>query len=211
MEADGKIDGKFPIFDDILAFIYFKMDICPRDTLLSTVKLFYKANDIAKSRDILYHRVPESNGRRTKHRNTEDILKAVYTIMQEMPTEDRPKFVAVDLNNLPFIKLSNIDGASLVSQHNAMKENLDAVLAEEQTMRLQLAEIKKLLQILGQVQTIAVPLQNTLTVASAMQETSNAPIVDNVDASETNFDSTVTNTSEETSVFMVTNVTVSLG
>ena len=106
--------------------------------------------------------------------------------MQELPTEDRPKFVAVDLNNLPFINLSNIDGASLVSQHNAMKENLDAVLAEQQTMRSQLVEIKKLLQNRGQVQTNAVPSQNAPADASEMRETSNDPIVDSVDTPETN-------------------------
>ena len=51
--------------------------------------------------------------------------------MQEVPTEDQPKFFAVDLNNLPFIKPSNIEWASLVSQQNSMKENLDSVLAEQ--------------------------------------------------------------------------------
>ena len=202
MEPDGKIDGKFPIFDDILAFIWFKKDICPRDTLLSTVKLFYKATDIAKSRDVLYHRVPESNGRRTKHRNTEDILKGIYTVMQEIPTEDRPKFVAVDLNNLPFIKLNNIDGASLVTQHNAMKENLDAVLAEQQSMRLQLVEIQKLLESRGQVQISAASVQNT--PMDAMQESSNAPRHDDVDASQTISSSTATNASEIPSVSTVT-------
>ena len=80
-----------------------------------------------------------------------------------------------------------------------MKENLDAVLAEQQTMRSQLVEIKKLLQNRGQVQTNAVPSQNAPADASEMRETSNDPMVISVDTPETD-----SNAPEESSGSTVT-------
>ena len=114
-DEDGKINGKFPIFDYLLAFLWSEMKVSPRDTLLNVSKTFYKPDDIAKSRDLLFRKLPNSTTRRVKHRKTDYILKGMYELMQSVPTEDPPSFVAVDLNNIPFINLSNIDGAVLVS------------------------------------------------------------------------------------------------
>ena len=97
-DEDGKIKGKFPVFNDLLAFLWTKMNVSPRDTLLDALKTFYKADDIVKARDLLFRKLPDSNFRKIKHRKTEGILKGMYDLMQSIPTEDPPLFVAPDLN-----------------------------------------------------------------------------------------------------------------
>ena len=145
MEDDGKVGGKIPILDDILAFMWCKMNTCPCETLLNVVKTFYKVADVVKARDTYFRRLPDTSGRRVKHRKAEDILKGLYDLMQSIPTEDPPVFLALNLNNLPFIELKNVDGAALVSQQRVMKNGLDAVLTEQEEMRKQLLEIRSLL------------------------------------------------------------------
>ena len=70
---DGKLNGKFPIFDDLLAFLWSKMNVAPKDTLLDVLKSFYKSDDIAKSRDLLFSKLPDNSTRRVKHQKPEDI------------------------------------------------------------------------------------------------------------------------------------------
>ena len=89
-QEDGKINGKFPIFDDLLAFMWCKLNVCPCDTLLNAVKSFYKVCDITKAGDTFDRRVPDDTGRRVKRRKTEDMLKQIYELMQSIPTEDPP-------------------------------------------------------------------------------------------------------------------------
>ena len=145
-DADGKIRGKFSIFDDMLAFLWCKMNVAPKDTLLDVLKSFYKSEEIAKSRDLFFSKVPDNSSRRVKHRKPEDVLKGLYELMQGIPTEDPPVFVAPDLNNIPFINLSNIDGAMLVSQQNAMKTEVESMKNEQIESKSQLSAIKVLLE-----------------------------------------------------------------
>ena len=74
-ERDDKVNGKFPIFDDMLAFMRCKYKICPCDTLLNVIIMLYKEPDIAKSRNLLFRRNPDSPERRVKHRKAENNLR----------------------------------------------------------------------------------------------------------------------------------------
>ena len=143
-DQDGKLNGKFPIFNDILAFMWCKISICPADTLISAIQGFYKHADIAKARDLLFLKVPDGTTRRVKHKKTDEILKRIYEVFQNIPTDNPPVFVAIDLNNLPCVNLSNIDGAALVCQQKHMKLDLAAIMAEQALMREKLIEISAL-------------------------------------------------------------------
>ena len=127
-------------------FFWIKMSVSPRDTLLDVLKAFYKANDIVKARDLLFCKLPDRNFRKIKHRKTEDILKGMYDLMQPIPTEDPPVFVAPDLNNILFINPRNVDGVALVTQQNVLKSEFKSMLNEQKLMRSQLSSIKELLE-----------------------------------------------------------------
>ena len=107
MVEDGKVNGKYPIFSDILAFLWCKMKLCPRETLLHVTKSFYKRDEIVMARDLLYSKFPDGGNRRAKHRKTEEDLISMYSVLQEIDTEDPPIFVSLNLNNIPFVDLKN--------------------------------------------------------------------------------------------------------
>ena len=144
--GDGRVNGKIPCLNDILAFLWFKMKVCTRDTLLNAIKGFYKSDDIVKARDVLFLNIPEGDVRRVRHRKVDDILESMYSMMQQLPTEDAPVFLALDLNNLPCVDLKNIDGVTMVCQQTSLSKQMDEVLREQAAMRAQLAELVRATQ-----------------------------------------------------------------
>ena len=55
-------------------------------------------------------------------------------------------FFANDLNNILYIVLSNVDGAMLVSQQRHMKDNITAILTDQERMREQLSRFQSFLE-----------------------------------------------------------------
>ena len=60
-EKDFKVDSYFPLFNDLLAFLWSKTNESPRDTLLNVMKAFYKADDIIKAEDLFFGKLPDRN------------------------------------------------------------------------------------------------------------------------------------------------------
>ena len=58
MDADVNINGKTPTFNDVLSFLWRKMNVCPQDTILNVVKKFYKSEEISSARGNLCKSVP---------------------------------------------------------------------------------------------------------------------------------------------------------
>ena len=137
VDDPGKVNGKYPIFDNVLAFIFCKISYCPRDTLLSIVQKFYKLETIVKARDVLFEKIPLKDGepRRVKHRKAEEILQGMYNIFQGLSTEDCPVFVALDLNEIPCVDVSKIDGGTLLHEQNSMKIMLQKLVYEQEKIR----------------------------------------------------------------------------
>ena len=108
---------------------------------------FYTLEDVVKARETLFVRVNqrESEPRRVKHRKVEEILSGVYTILQGIPTEDPPVFVAPDLNKIPCVELSKIDGVSIIHEQNETKQVLNKLVEEQKIMRQDLSKLESLL------------------------------------------------------------------
>ena len=74
-DDDEKIRRKLPIFDDMFTFTWCKINVCPRETLINTIKSFYIMCDITKERYTFDSRVPDNTGRRIKCRKAEYMVK----------------------------------------------------------------------------------------------------------------------------------------
>ena len=48
-ENDGKNNGKFPLFDDLLDFLGCNLNVCLCDTLLNAIKTYYKVSEITRA------------------------------------------------------------------------------------------------------------------------------------------------------------------
>lgn len=63
MNEDSKLNGKYPIFDDILPFTWFKMRLYLRDISNNVIMNFHQATYMLKVRDVLRTLVPENDTR----------------------------------------------------------------------------------------------------------------------------------------------------
>ena len=160
MDDNGKINGLTPIFNDLLAFIWNKMSNCPCEPLLKAVRNFYKTDDVTAARDLLYDKV-ECTERRTRHRKAEDMLMAIYKEFQCYPTDKGITFIAMNLNNMPSVNLSNIDAASLVHKQGLMSNSIEVILEENRVIKNELAEIKNFLMTLKTHSSVNPPDVNT--------------------------------------------------
>ena len=122
------------------------MKLCPRDTLLQVTKSFYKRDEVIKARDLLYEKVPYGGNRRVKHKKTDDDLISVYNILQEMETEDPIVFATMNLNNVPYVDLKNIDGVSLMCKQSNMEEQMQNMMQQQMVMQAQLDEITEFIK-----------------------------------------------------------------
>lgn len=145
LDGDGKIEDKTPIFNDLLAFIWNKMGVCSRDHLVKAALEFYKMDFIKSARDLL-HKCSPSDQRRPLHRKAEDILVGIYNEFQGLPTGHELVFVALNLNNIPCVNLTSIDGASLVYKQNSVNETLNGILEESKFFREEMTTFKNLLK-----------------------------------------------------------------
>ena len=144
MHIEGKINNKYPIFNDLLTFMWCKMKLCAKDVLINILKQYYQSSEIMKARDVMYQEfpaTPEDNERRIKHRKTEDALNAIYVILQNLPVDDPPVFAALNLNNIPYVELKNVDGAALMWQQGQLKDQLQNMVEAHTVIKAQLASI----------------------------------------------------------------------
>ena len=176
MDDNGLIGGKKPIFNDVLAFVWNKMGVCPKDPLIKATKEFYKLDSITAARDELYRCVP-SDKRRPLHRKSEDILAALYLEFQGLPTDHDLIFLALNLNNIPSVNLTNIDGATLVFKQNSLNVTMEGILEENKYFREELSTIKTLLRdVLGKKNLVPpVPSVGDLSVPVLVPNTEGSP------------------------------------
>ena len=136
MMAKSMVDN--PVFNDVLAFLFFKMDVAPKTTLIDAMKSFYSVEEIKVARDIF----AKKSDKRFGQKNTDTILTALYDALQAAPRDSLPPFVALNLNNLPCISLNNIDGVSLVCKQTNMQAVLDNILKEQCEIKAKLASLE---------------------------------------------------------------------
>ena len=142
MADKGKIHDKPPVFNDILTFLWCKMKLCLRDTLLQVTKTFYKREEVIAARDVLYDICPSTDGqRRIKHRKSEDDLISMYNVLQEIDTENAPVFATINLNNIPYVDMKNVDGISLMYKQSKMQDQLQEMLHQQEVMQTQLNDV----------------------------------------------------------------------
>ena len=144
LDSDGKLDGKTPIFNDVLSFMWNKMSRCAGDPLVKACNDFYEIEAIRQARNLLFATVPEIPGgkRRVKNVGGVDILCSLYLEFKKCSAVSEFIFVAKNLNNLPIIDLASIDGATIVHQQASMNRTLAQLLTQYKEVTQEIAIMK---------------------------------------------------------------------
>ena len=124
-----------PIINELLCFVANKTRSMPYNMLLKLCEDFYKADDIACARDMLFNisgdhhsgRKRNHRGEQKAHRDMEDIMN----IFLELPLHAVPEFVCKDISNLPPLSMNNFDMASVIRSIETLQEQVK-LLTENQ-------------------------------------------------------------------------------
>ena len=147
MDSNGRVNGKVPVFNDVLAFLWNKMCRCAKVPLVKVCMDHFKAEEVKSARDLMFEIVPASSDRRrVKHRGLEDILTNLYDEFQALPTDSEYMFVALNLNNLPNVSLADIDGACIVYKQASLNASVAEIATENKEILSELAMIKEALK-----------------------------------------------------------------
>ena len=189
LSPDGKINGKIPVFNDCLSFIWNKSCRCARDPIVKACIDHFNLTEIVEARDLFFTVTPEKQGgkRRTKHRKDLDILNGLYAEFQSLPSDSELIFVALDLNKIPTIDLTSIDGVALVHKQAAMSKSIEEIIIQNSHMAKELSYIKRVLPMpqprpndAKSSQDMSPPIPDaTVNVFQA----ENVPVIQNIDGS----------------------------
>ena len=138
MDENGKIKGKTPIFNEVLAFIYSKIGSSDVKNIADVVSTFYIMEDLKEARDILF---PLINPEPPRLRSRGDIA---YTLVYHLKANlDKMNciFLALDLNLIPYFDEINYESVALFMEQNRVQIQLQEVLDEQATVQAKLAEI----------------------------------------------------------------------
>ena len=141
MEEKGKLNGKYPVFNDILAFVWCKMNIVPRNSLLAAVKSHYKYCEVVVAWDLLVENT--SCGSNKKLFRSSDILLAIHDVLLAYSAESSPLFVAIDLNNIPVIHISEFECSETLICSHLNVNNADASIRGTDSIKNILQELSK--------------------------------------------------------------------
>ena len=137
MDDIGNINGKPPVFNDVLAFVYSKMKLCTTSTLVSVISAYYPPEDLKEARDILFALVdPQGHLPRLPNLGC-----AVVFHMADKYDILHYSFLALDLNHVPCVDVMDKNAVEMFMEHHKVEQQLQAVLAEQAEVRAQLLRI----------------------------------------------------------------------
>ena len=139
MDADGKINGKTPVFNDILAFVYSKLKLFDISTLVGVITAYYSIEDLREARDLLYFLL-DPNGYLPRLPNKCNLSCGIVFHLNDEYDDLQWIFLALDLNKIPSID-SDEEESFLFKEQHEVSLQLQQVLAEQVQVKEQLALI----------------------------------------------------------------------
>ena len=137
MDVIGNVNGKPPVFNDVLAFVYSKIKLCTSNSLVSVISTYYPAEDLKEARDILFALV-DPNGHLPRLPN---LACAVVIHMTNSYDILDYSFLALDLNHIPCVDLLDEEAVTMFMEKHKVQKQLQQVLAEQTNVREQLVII----------------------------------------------------------------------
>ena len=114
------------VCNELLNFVYQKIQILPPETIIQLCVDFYENTYIEKSKELLWQHCGNAYGQRYKKRlgdlkkrnNLEDIISVLTKVVPEV------EFVSQDLSNLPPITYKSIDVSSLLTKIDTLSTEM---------------------------------------------------------------------------------------
>ena len=118
------------IQNELLCFLQNKLNGgMPVDTVHKLIVDFYKDDDIAEAKDLLFASAVTNVRYRRKigpHRSKQNVTDMINVILELQPNSS-PVFTASDLSNIPPVSMNNVDILKLLRELEGMKSSISAL------------------------------------------------------------------------------------
>ena len=145
MDRDGKVKGKTPVFNDILAYVSSRMKFCNPSTLVEVILTYYTVEELREARDILYFLI-DPNAKLPQPPEKFKYASALVYKLEEKIENLNYIFFAMDLNNLPCVDVIDRESVALFIEQHKVQNQLQEVLSEQADVKAQLASINEQLE-----------------------------------------------------------------
>ena len=154
MDKNGKINGLKPVFNDVLAFVFWKLKCSDIQPLVDVVSTFYLIEDLMEAWEII-HSFAGHNGSgirlppELRFRYRSDLAVAIVKYLKDNFTKIKCKFIALDLNRIPFVDVMDNESVAIFLEEHKVRSQLHEVLLEQAAVKSQLADIAEQLRRIG--------------------------------------------------------------
>ena len=123
MDKDGKINGKIPVFNDILAFVFSKVKYFEARTLVQVISEYYSVEDLREARDLLYFLI-DPQGYLPRLPNKCNLACGVVCQLYDRYDHLCWIFLALDLNNIPHMDDDHEKHSIMSTEQREVNERL---------------------------------------------------------------------------------------
>ena len=120
MDKDGKINGKTPVFNDVLAFVYSKAKSSDVRTLVEVIADFYSLEDLREARDLLYFLI-DPNGHLPRLPKKSNIACGVALQVLDKYEDLNWIFLALYLNHIPQMDRKKEEDSSISNEQHEVQ------------------------------------------------------------------------------------------
>ena len=122
MDGIGNVNGKPPVFNDIIAYVYSKVKLCTPFTLINVISSYYPTEDLQEARDILFA-LMDPNGDLPRQPSTSNLAFAIVTYVNDRYDALNYTFLALDLNHIPCVDLIDEESIRIfMEQHKVQRQ-----------------------------------------------------------------------------------------
>ena len=136
-------DSEKMIKNEMLCYMYNKIDVIPHDILLKICMDFYSDEEIEEAKSLLYNtcsttiRQVQRKGNKKREMNINDMISVLHK------AESMPVYVACDLSRLPPLDFNNIDITSMSQDIKRLKADISGrTLTTEPTVVKEIDSLK---------------------------------------------------------------------
>ena len=173
MDKYGKINGKTPIVNNVLAFVFSKIEVSNEKDIENVASTYYKVEELREA--ILYSLVDPTGQRQLpRHRTRAHIAHGIVHHMKEKIDQMRCIYLALDLNCIPYVDVADEESVKLFLEQNRVQVKLQEVLDEQAWVKSQLKEITAKLTTIHEEKNLSYA-QVTSLQSNAPSTTSHSP------------------------------------
>ena len=118
-DEHGKLNGKVPVLNDVLAYVHSKLKLCEMYRVIDIISSYYSIEELKEARDVAYSlEDPNGNLPRLRSKAESDVAYCIVAHLYNKLKVFESSFLAFELNHLHCVDvIDNNEVEMFLEQH----------------------------------------------------------------------------------------------